>query len=67
MQRIAEAPIPTAAQFREKGHQALVDALEKEAGPEASNEEEGSRNQQQKRTLVSSSRPCKMMMRWKKL
>ena len=31
-QRIAEAPIPTAAQFREKGHQALVDALEKEAG-----------------------------------
>ena len=32
VQRIAEAPIPTAAQFREKGHQALVDALEKEAG-----------------------------------
>ena len=32
VQRIAEAPIPTAAQFREKGHQALVDALEREAG-----------------------------------
>lgn len=30
--RVAEAPIPTAAQFREKGHRALVDALEREAG-----------------------------------